>query len=56
MYTIHRIHRDEYGTILWTTPYGPYPTREAAEDLAYTFSSEYGYECIVKTENERELN
>lgn len=56
MYTIHRIHRDEYGTVLWTTPYGPYPTREIADDLAGTFAVEYGYECIVKCENVGELN
>jgi len=51
MYSIHRLHRDEYNTILWTTEYGPYPTREQAEALAAEFITDYGYECVVHDED-----
>lgn len=49
-YSIHRLHRDEYGTVLWTTKYGPY-TKEQAERLAAEFESEYGYECVIHCDN-----
>jgi hypothetical protein len=49
-YSIHRLHRDEYGTVLWTTEYGPY-TKEQADRLAAEFEQDYGYECVVHCED-----
>jgi len=49
-YSIHRVHRDEYNTVLWTTKYGPY-TKEVAEALAAEFANDYGYECVIHAED-----
>lgn len=50
MFTIHQLHRDEYGTVLWTTKYGPYPEWQAIL-LAQQFREEYGYECVIHNED-----
>lgn len=56
MYSIHRLHRDEYNTVLRTTKYGPYDTRAQADALAAEFTNDYGYECVVHAENTSEHN
>lgn len=56
MYTIHQIHRDEYGTVLWTTEYGPYFDKAQAEAVAAEFITDYGYECVIHAENKSEQN
>lgn len=56
MFYIHRLHRDEYNTVLWTNEYGPYETREQAEALAAEFAENYGYECVVHDSDASRLN
>ena len=56
MYNIHRVHRDEYGTVLWLTTYGPYSTQEQAERLAAEFEQDYGYECVIHCEDTSKHN
>ena len=55
MFSIYHLHRDEYGTVLHTTKYGPYPEWRAIA-LAAEFRDEYGYECIIHNEDTSKHN